>query len=198
MSEEILLITADSGLAATAKSALRDNCEIVEVGDTRSALDRLGRSGTSLVIVDGDLPADDVAAVIESVAGAGEVIVVVREHSVELLARGALTQVPRSSDGRLLAGAVERLLRARTGKVKGATGVPDSRIDEMIAVIRRVRHDMNNPLTSIMAEAQLMLMDADDMSAEQRRGLETIEAMAVRIRDLTQLLHDITVTADDD
>ncbi|UCF19701.1 MAG: hypothetical protein JSU87_17585 [Gemmatimonadota bacterium] len=197
MREEILLITADSELAQSAKSGLGGTCAVREFGDTRSALDRLAQSGAAVVVVDGDLPADEVAAVVDAMGDPGAVIVVVREHDLELLARGALNQVPRSADSRLLADAVVRILRAHARTAENFAPVRADHADAMIAAIRRVRHDMNNPLTSIMAEAQLMLTEADQLSAEQRRALEVIEAMAVRIRDLTQALHDITVVSDD-
>jgi signal transduction histidine kinase len=48
--------------------------------------------------------------------------------------------------------------------------------------ISRARHDINNPLTSGLAEAQLALMDVRDPAVKE--ALETIEAQFRRIRDL--------------
>lgn len=48
--------------------------------------------------------------------------------------------------------------------------------------IAKARHDINNPLTSALAEVQLLLMDVDD--AEVREGLEVVEEQLRRIRDL--------------
>ena len=52
----------------------------------------------------------------------------------------------------------------------------------VLARVARSRHDINNPLTSAMAEAQLALMDVTDPVV--RQSLETIEEQLRRIRDL--------------
>lgn len=49
--------------------------------------------------------------------------------------------------------------------------------------VARARHDINNPLTSGMAEVQLLLMDAPP-EGELREALETIQAQFRRIRDM--------------
>lgn len=48
----------------------------------------------------------------------------------------------------------------------------------------RTRHDINNPLTSGLAETQLLLMDVED--PELREALELIQRQLRRIRDLVQ------------
>jgi signal transduction histidine kinase len=64
-------------------------------------------------------------------------------------------------------------------------GADDAHVFELRHVLTRVargRHDLNNPLTSAMAEIQLALMDAHDPAI--RKGLETVEEQLRRIRDL--------------
>lgn len=64
---------------------------------------------------------------------------------------------------------------------------------ELGVVLRRVaraRHDINNPLTSALAETQLLLMDVED--GELREGLETIQRQIRRIRDLVADLSVLT------
>lgn len=56
----------------------------------------------------------------------------------------------------------------------------------MLTRVARARHDLNNPLTSAMAEAQLALMEAQDPAI--REGLEVIEEQLRRIRDLIAAL----------
>ena len=53
----------------------------------------------------------------------------------------------------------------------------------LLARVARARHDINNPLTSGMAETQLLLMDAPP-EGEAREGLETIQNQLRRIRDM--------------
>lgn len=61
------------------------------------------------------------------------------------------------------------------------------RLLELRRLVRRVartRHDINNPLTSGLAETQLLLMDVED--PELREALELIQRQLRRIRDLVQ------------
>ena len=72
-----------------------------------------------------------------------------------------------------------------TELARWADGDADANVLELRHVLARVargRHDVNNPLTSAMAETQLALMDATDPVL--RTGLETIEEQLRRIRDL--------------
>jgi signal transduction histidine kinase len=68
-------------------------------------------------------------------------------------------------------------------------GAEDAQVLELRHVLTRVargRHDLNNPLTSAMAETQMALMDAQDPAL--REGLETIAEQLRRIRDLVAAL----------
>ena len=53
----------------------------------------------------------------------------------------------------------------------------------VLARVARARHDINNPLTSGMAETQLLIMDSP-AEGEAREALETIQAQLRRIRDM--------------
>ena len=66
-----------------------------------------------------------------------------------------------------------------------ASGADDAKVLELrqaLARVARGRHDINNPLTSAMAETQLALMD--EVPGAIRVGLETIDEQLKRIRDL--------------
>ncbi len=52
----------------------------------------------------------------------------------------------------------------------------------VLRYLAKARHDINNPLTSVMAETQLLLMDVED--GEVRESLETVQRQIRRIRDL--------------
>lgn len=52
--------------------------------------------------------------------------------------------------------------------------------------IRRLRHDLANPLSAILAEAQLLLLNADTYDGETVRGLKEIEEQARRMREMLQ------------
>ena len=56
----------------------------------------------------------------------------------------------------------------------------------VLARVARSRHDLNNPLTSAMAETQLAQMDATD--EQTRAGLETVAQQLRRLRDMIAAL----------
>ena len=54
----------------------------------------------------------------------------------------------------------------------------------LAARLARLRHDLANPLSAVLTEAQLLLLDADRLPAETVAGLRNIEAAATRMRVL--------------
>jgi signal transduction histidine kinase len=57
-------------------------------------------------------------------------------------------------------------------------------MDDPEARLRRVRHDLSNPLSAILAETQLLLLSEAKYDEETRNGLRQIEALARRMREL--------------
>jgi len=55
-----------------------------------------------------------------------------------------------------------------------------------------VNHEINNPLTAILGNVQLLLLKRDDLDDELSAKLKTIEASAMKIRDVTQRLLRLT------
>ena len=51
-------------------------------------------------------------------------------------------------------------------------------------VIRKLRHDLSNPLAAILAETQLLLLDEAMLAPETLEGLREIEALARRMREM--------------
>lgn len=64
----------------------------------------------------------------------------------------------------------------------GERGAPDERLREMVELVEHVRHEMNNPLTGIIGQAQLLLRD-ETLGAPARRRVRAIEELAERLRD---------------
>lgn len=60
--------------------------------------------------------------------------------------------------------------------------LPVLELRTVLRLVARARHDINNPLTAGLAEAQLLLMDLED--PELRESVELIREQLVRIRDL--------------
>jgi signal transduction histidine kinase len=65
----------------------------------------------------------------------------------------------------------------------------EARLDEVAEVIARVRHEINNPLTGVLGQAQLLLRE--ELTEKVRKRAETIEELAIRIRDIVAQLRQI-------
>ena len=51
-------------------------------------------------------------------------------------------------------------------------------------IIRKLRHDLSNPLAAILAETQLLLLNEATLDAETVEGLREIEALSRRMREM--------------
>jgi signal transduction histidine kinase len=65
----------------------------------------------------------------------------------------------------------------------------EARLNEVADLVARVRHEINNPLTGVLGQAQLLLRE--ELSQTARRRAETIEQLATRIRDIVAQLRDV-------
>ena len=58
------------------------------------------------------------------------------------------------------------------------------------AAMRKLRHDLSNPLAAVLAETQLLLLSPEQLNAEAVSGLKQIETLARKMR---QILQDLAV-----
>jgi signal transduction histidine kinase len=65
----------------------------------------------------------------------------------------------------------------------------EARLAEFAELAARVRHEINNPLTGLIGQAQLLLRE--ELSDGARRRVLTIEHLANRIRDTVASLREI-------
>lgn len=65
----------------------------------------------------------------------------------------------------------------------------EARLAEIADLVAHVRHEINNPLTGVLGQAQLLLRE--ELSPSARRRVETIEQLAGRIRDTVAQLRDV-------
>ncbi len=54
--------------------------------------------------------------------------------------------------------------------------------------ITEMRHTINNALTSVMGNSELLLFEPGGLSAHQRSQIETVRTMSVRIHEIMQRL----------
>ncbi|MDT5122878.1 MAG: His Kinase (phospho-acceptor) domain [Acidobacteriota bacterium] len=65
----------------------------------------------------------------------------------------------------------------------------EARLNEVADLVAHVRHEINNPLTGVLGQAQLLLRE--ELSSTARRRIETIEQLATRIRDIVAQLREV-------
>ncbi len=54
--------------------------------------------------------------------------------------------------------------------------------------LSRFRHDLSNPLSALLAETQLLLLNEARIDPETLTGLNEIEALAIRMRTMLREL----------
>ncbi|MDT4954463.1 MAG: His Kinase (phospho-acceptor) domain [Acidobacteriota bacterium] len=65
----------------------------------------------------------------------------------------------------------------------------EAKLTEIADLIAHVRHEINNPLTGVLGQAQLLLRE--ELSPRARQRIETIEQLATRIKDIVAQLRDV-------
>lgn len=65
----------------------------------------------------------------------------------------------------------------------------ETKLTEIADLVAHVRHEINNPLTGVIGQAQLLLRADLDDSARHR--VEIIEQLATRIRDTVARLRNV-------
>jgi nitrogen-specific signal transduction histidine kinase len=68
------------------------------------------------------------------------------------------------------------------------------KLEETAALVARIRHEINNPLTGVLGQAQLLLRE--DLSERSRKRVQTIEDLALRLRDIVGQLREVQRPAD--
>jgi signal transduction histidine kinase len=67
----------------------------------------------------------------------------------------------------------------------------DERINEIVQMVRRVRHDANNPLTAALGHVQLLLDDPAVTDPEVVDSLKVVESELRRLTDILRQLNEI-------
>jgi signal transduction histidine kinase len=74
-------------------------------------------------------------------------------------------------------------------RLRRAVAEYEARLNEFADLAARVRHEINNPLTGLIGQAQLLLREP--LSDSARRRVQTIEHLATRIRDTVAELRTV-------
>ena len=70
------------------------------------------------------------------------------------------------------------------------------KLEETAALVARIRHEINNPLTGVLGQAQLLLRE--ELSERSRKRVQTIEDLALRLRDVVAQLREVQSPASDE
>ena len=65
----------------------------------------------------------------------------------------------------------------------------EARLNEAAELVAHVRHEINNPLTGLIGQAQLLLRG--ELSDAARRRVQTIEQLATRIKETVARLSSV-------
>jgi|SRR2546421_9015613 len=83
----------------------------------------------------------------------------------------------------------EKSVDAEQERLRSIIEECEARLTEIADLVARVRHEINNPLTGVLGQAQLLLRE--ELSPAARKRVETIEQLASRIRDTVAQLREV-------
>jgi len=63
------------------------------------------------------------------------------------------------------------------------------KLEQNADLVARIRHEINNPLTGVLGQAQLLLRE--ELSERSRKRVQTIEDLALRLRDVVAQLREV-------
>ncbi len=153
----------------------------IQVLDSLAAFRSRGDEGWGVLLLGTGIPAEDVLAVNLEQAERERpwATVLVGEEGGEILARPISIGLP-----------------VPLTRIQEIASQPDEKgpileLHWVLRVVAKARHDLNNPLTSGLAEAQLLLMD--EHPEEVRSSLDTIQDQFRRLRDMVADLSRLRV-----
>jgi len=62
-------------------------------------------------------------------------------------------------------------------------------LEQIVELVARVRHEINNPLTGVLGQAQLLLRE--ELNDRARKRAQAIEDLALRLKDIVAQLRDV-------
>src|SRR5205085_11969806 len=83
----------------------------------------------------------------------------------------------------------EKSVDAEQERLRSIIEECEARLTGVADLVAHVRHEINNPLTGVLGQAQLLLRE--ELSPTARKRVETIEQLAARIRDVVAQLRDV-------
>jgi signal transduction histidine kinase len=72
----------------------------------------------------------------------------------------------------------------------------EERLSEIVELVRRVRHDANNPITAALGHVQLLLEEPAAQDPEVRESLQVVESELRRLIQIMRQLNEVRVEPD--
>lgn len=72
---------------------------------------------------------------------------------------------------------------------------PEDRLNEIVELVRRVRHDANNPITAALGHVQLLLEEPAAQHPDVRESLMVVESELRRLVEIMRGLNAVRVDA---
>ena len=76
-----------------------------------------------------------------------------------------------------------------TEELRSRVAEYEARLNEIAELVSQVRHEINNPLTGVLGQAQLLLRE--ELNEKAHKRVQTIEQLAMRLRDIVAELRQV-------
>jgi K+-sensing histidine kinase KdpD len=80
------------------------------------------------------------------------------------------------------------LNRGEISKKASPDDIVKAKAEAVVETAVTINHEINNPLTAVLGNIQLLLLNSDDMKPEMRTRLEAVEESALKIKEVTKNL----------
>lgn len=186
---------ADTGTARQIAGLLSKSarvCRMVEAATLAEINEALRRDGPCVVLLDerilGGAPLDETLLRLTEFAPVALIAAPERcEEISRWVARGEVDFIPRSGKFEVLAAAIAIRRIRWAEQAASLAGVPWKELPPDFAAI--LRHEINNPLTGILGNAELLLAHYREKLPEAAaQRVETVVDLAVRLREATRRL----------
>ena len=85
---------------------------------------------------------------------------------------------------------------AELARLRALVADYETKLAGAASLVARARHEINNPLTALLGQAQLLLRE--ELNDKSRARVETIEKLAVRIKEIVGELRGVQTPATSD
>lgn len=83
----------------------------------------------------------------------------------------------------------EQTVSLESSNPSGDASDDRQKLEQIVELVARVRHEINNPLTGVLGQAQLLLRE--ELNDRARKRALAIEDLALRLKDVVAQLRDV-------